>query len=66
MDEVLEILDDVLVRGLLWVEIKGESKGNVLICLINNDITFMSEVEIHNGLETVGECLDIGIRGGLL
>ena len=29
MDEILEILDDVLVRGLLWVEIKGESKRKI-------------------------------------
>ena len=55
MTEVLEISDDVLVRGFLWIEIKGESKGNILICLINNDITFMGEVEIHKGLESVGE-----------
>ena len=55
MDEVLEILDDVLVRGLFWIEIKGESERNVLICLINNDITFMGEVEIHKGVESVSE-----------
>ena len=55
MDEVLEIPDDVLVRGLLWVEVKDESKRNMLICFINNNIVFVGEVEIHNGLESVGE-----------